>query len=80
MDTQLTLKFVEPIKVHRLISERCRDSEGRFVASEGDVDDSEDIVSRLLTQNEILRTNYILVGRKLAETERELLQLKNITK
>lgn len=77
---QMTLNFAEPAKVRRVVSERTRDSEGRYAASEGEDGDVGDIVTRLLRQNDVLRTNYIIVGRQLAEKERELLQLKNITK
>lgn len=76
---QMTLNFAEPAKVRRVVSERSRDSEGQY-AADGDGEDVGDIVARLLRQNDVLRTNYAIVGRQLAEKERELLKLKNITK
>jgi len=69
MNDQLSINFVETVKVRRIESERNRDSEGKFAT---DLVAANDMIERVCNEREIYRINYLTVARELSELKREL--------
>ena len=69
-DIQLALNFDTP-NVRRIVSrapERARDSAGKFAT---DLVEANDKISRLITEIDIYRTNYLTVARQLANLQHQ---------
>lgn len=59
---QLQFNFEAPVKVRRVVSERNRDSEGRYAL---DMVSANDLIERIATERDIYRTNYLILAKQL---------------